>query len=138
MDGDVELASTPKIKSFFCQACNNILPTTFNLRRRKVDCPVKCGVCGSGDESLLHLFVQCLVARACWSSAVGLEWVCWSISCERNQRIWNGNGKKMEALSWLKDQIWNRGCGVRFINGHIQNLQRFKHLFFIWTLGKGY
>ncbi|CAH9119662.1 unnamed protein product [Cuscuta europaea] len=30
----------------------------------------------------------------------------------------------MEALSWLKDQIWNRGCGVRFINGHIENLQR--------------
>ncbi|CAH9072780.1 unnamed protein product [Cuscuta epithymum] len=137
----------PKIKSFFWQACNNFLPTTDNLSRQKVECSVKCGLCGSSEESLLHLFVQCSVARACWSSvgwpSVGLPassfiewvqrlfqvkrneelqkiaWVCWSIWCERNERIWKG--KKLEAHQFL-------GKAESFVNAWLQEKDQGKAL----------
>ncbi|CAH9122687.1 unnamed protein product, partial [Cuscuta epithymum] len=122
----------PKMKSFFWQVCTGCLPTTENLRRRGVACEIKCGLCGQdGDESLLHLFVKCQVAREAWGTVrwleVGqlahdfLEWLelnfkvlkkediagiisgCWGLWGERNQRVW-----KMRNLSGLQVMLKTR------------------------------
>ncbi|CAH9122685.1 unnamed protein product, partial [Cuscuta epithymum] len=114
------------------KVCTGCLPTTENLRRRGVACEIKCGLCGQdGDESLLHLFVKCQVAREAWGTVrwleVGqlahdfLEWLelnfkvlkkediagiisgCWGLWGERNQRVW-----KMRNLSGLQVMLKTR------------------------------
>ncbi|CAH9054798.1 unnamed protein product [Cuscuta epithymum] len=108
----------PKIKNFFWQLCCGFLPTTTNLRMRRVNCDEKCGLCGGAEESLQHVFRLCSVAREAWravrwewsSGSVSsfmeqlqlefqaksekdlckLIWGCWGLWCERNGRVWNG------------------------------------------------
>ncbi|GAA0160045.1 hypothetical protein LIER_16689 [Lithospermum erythrorhizon] len=48
-----------KIKHFFWRALQNNLPITDNLRKRKVEVQPTCILCGSGDESVMHVFNSC-------------------------------------------------------------------------------
>ena len=52
-----------KIKSFTWRACKNILHTKDNLCRRKVIDVPTCEACGSGVESIGHVFWECEKAQ---------------------------------------------------------------------------
>ncbi|XP_031127549.1 uncharacterized protein LOC116029641 [Ipomoea triloba] len=90
---------------------------TVSLRAKRVNCDDKCQLCLSGKESVLHLFVECDYAKACWSylrlqcqagsytnfqdwmstmstslsntQACTLYIVCWKIWDLRNSILWN-------------------------------------------------
>ncbi|CAH9073986.1 unnamed protein product [Cuscuta epithymum] len=119
LDFYVELEITPQNqKKKFWQVCCGLLPTRLNLRNRKVDCVVACGLCDNEEESLFHLFIDCPVAKEAWK---GVDWVwsqnsardfysqlqvefksrqnddlrklvwgCWGLWTERNVRVWQG------------------------------------------------
>ena len=53
------------------RASSNILPTQANLARRRVPIDPKCTVCGSSDETVLHILWQCPLARNVWALVKG-------------------------------------------------------------------
>ncbi|CAH9099529.1 unnamed protein product [Cuscuta epithymum] len=106
--------------------CCGFLPTMENLRGKRVDCAVSCGLCGAAEESPMHLFVRFSEAMKAWS-AVGwrwsralagsfleqveaefraknkedlckLIWGCWGFWCEHNNRVWNGGRVEARAI----------------------------------------
>ncbi|CAH9110308.1 unnamed protein product [Cuscuta epithymum] len=83
-----------------------------NLRRRRVDCAVKCGLCGAEDESLLHLFVFCPVAAGLLQR--GARWA--GISKDRRLTpLWvgcreyfpAGKGEELLKVSWGCWGLWS-------------------------------
>ncbi|CAL1372399.1 unnamed protein product [Linum trigynum] len=54
----------PKLKVFVWQILNRDLPTTETLIEKKVEVLPRCPVCWDGPETMEHLFLYCLVARA--------------------------------------------------------------------------
>lgn len=111
-----KLAIPPKVKNFVWQACSNLLPTTDNLRIRRVNCSPICILCSVQQESIRHLIINCPFAHSCltripntllnsdMSLAEWVSWhikvldedscclilmVCWKIWEARNQKLWN-------------------------------------------------
>ncbi|CAL1372690.1 unnamed protein product [Linum trigynum] len=64
----------PKLKVFLWQIFNRILPTTKALIVRGIEVHPRCSVCWAETETLEHLFLDCLVARALWDHS-GLEYL---------------------------------------------------------------
>ncbi|CAL1392026.1 unnamed protein product [Linum trigynum] len=56
----------PKLRVFLWQVFHRILPTAEALREKKVDVLPRCPVCWEASETLEHMFLECLVARALW------------------------------------------------------------------------
>ncbi|CAH9059944.1 unnamed protein product [Cuscuta epithymum] len=48
--------------------CNGCLPTKDILRARRANCPASCGLCGSEEESILHIFHTCSVVKEAWAA----------------------------------------------------------------------
>ena len=48
-----------KIKCFIWLLINNKILTWDNLSKRGWIGPSRCGLCGSGDDSIQHIFVEC-------------------------------------------------------------------------------
>ncbi|CAL1362297.1 unnamed protein product [Linum trigynum] len=65
---------SPKLKVFFWQIFNRILPTTEALREKDVQVHPRCPVCWAESETMEHLFLEYPVARALWDFA-GLEYL---------------------------------------------------------------
>ena len=66
-----KLSVPPKVRNFVWWASSNILPTQANLARRRVPIDPKCVVCGSSDETVLHILWQCPLARNVWALVKG-------------------------------------------------------------------
>ena len=63
-----------KIKIFAWRVCQDILPTSENLARRKIIDDNTCGLCRQGAESVLHILWECGVAQDVWASSnIGLQ-----------------------------------------------------------------
>ncbi|CAN1129696.1 Putative ribonuclease H protein At1g65750 [Linum perenne] len=62
----------PKMKNFLWRLARNVVPNRSSLRRRHINVPAQCGVCGLAEESNDHLFRTCHYAIDCWD-AVGLS-----------------------------------------------------------------
>ena len=58
-----KLSIPPKVRNFLWRASSDILPTRANLARWRVPINPKCAVCGSSDETVLHILWQCPLAR---------------------------------------------------------------------------
>jgi ribonuclease HI len=56
-------------KVFFWRACQNILPTRENLKRRKIITDAKCLVCEREVESTAHILWHCLSTQDVWGGA---------------------------------------------------------------------
>ncbi|KAF5475754.1 hypothetical protein F2P56_007529 [Juglans regia] len=57
------------VKIFLWKALNNILPTNSNLFKKKIgDCPL-CTICGSSEESVLHILWSCPSAADVWAES---------------------------------------------------------------------
>nr|BAE79385.1 unnamed protein product [Ipomoea batatas] len=61
---------TEKIKLFMWKIVKNGLMVNVERKRRGLADAASCPVCGEEDETLDHLFRRCLLAEACWDSAV--------------------------------------------------------------------
>lgn len=107
----------PKARFFFWQACVSCLPTADLLRMKKVDCPEYCQVCQNDSESIIHILVNCDLAKECWvlfniqvntdDNETFAEWttqifqalnkeqiclfimICWYIWMARNDKVWH-------------------------------------------------
>ena len=66
-----QLPIPPKVRNFVWRASSDILPTRANLARRRVPIDPKCAVCGSSDETVLHILWQCPLARNVWALVKG-------------------------------------------------------------------
>lgn len=116
----------PKVKNFFWRACNLVLPTADVLVMKQVRCNTVCCLCQSELESVLHVLVECNVARMVWFSfdpgisVMGFGdftgWVshhmkllssnkkclmimlCWSIWNARNDNLWNNHPTGPRAI----------------------------------------
>ena len=63
-----------KIKIFGWRVCQDILPISENLARRKIIKDSSCGLCKQDTESVLHILWECGVAQDVWaSSKIGLQ-----------------------------------------------------------------
>jgi hypothetical protein len=51
------------VKMFAWRACQNILPTHLNLRKRRVIEEANCPCCGVEEESLIHALWSCPAAQ---------------------------------------------------------------------------
>lgn len=119
-----------KVKNFFWQVCSHCLPTADILAVKRVSCPRICQLCLQEDETLLHQFVNCKIAKECWRLVNGdiisgnyltfLDWcnmvfekfdeevsclvimICWNLWNARNSKSWNN-------LSFSKQSIIERG-----------------------------
>jgi hypothetical protein len=81
-------------KVFFWRACQNILPTRENLKRRKIIPDAKCLVCEREEESTAHILWHCPSAKDVWGGA--------SITFQKSQfqevdflKIARGNDEQM-------------------------------------------
>ncbi|CAN1158075.1 Putative ribonuclease H protein At1g65750 [Linum perenne] len=56
----------PKMKNLVWRLARNVVPTRAALRRRRINVPSACGVCGLEEETADHLFLTCHFAVDCW------------------------------------------------------------------------
>ncbi|KAH9679250.1 rnase h domain-containing protein [Citrus sinensis] len=124
-DLDLWLDVPGKVKNLLWRAANNVLPTTDNLRNRKIQVLPLCSVCNAYNESVIHILVDCGFAKSCWiASPVGyigqtssfLEWlglifsrcskedcdlaamICWKIWAHRNDKVWNNRSGRVYQI----------------------------------------
>ncbi|XP_019185242.1 PREDICTED: uncharacterized protein LOC109180209 [Ipomoea nil] len=64
-----KLKIPPKWKTFLWRALSDILPTTMNLRNKRVDIEPNCAMCGMINEDTMHALVTCDYAKAVWGQA---------------------------------------------------------------------
>ncbi|KAL5550972.1 hypothetical protein UlMin_001148 [Ulmus minor] len=60
----------PKIKNFLWRSCLNALPTKDNLVKRGIKTLQSCPRCGEVQESVLHVFFECIYARSLWEDSI--------------------------------------------------------------------
>ncbi|CAH9093766.1 unnamed protein product [Cuscuta europaea] len=126
------------------KVCSGCLPTKENLCSRRVDCSDQCGLCGTTEESLSHIFLDCAVAKEAWSKVawswtdsgashfleqvqqefqlrrkkdlMKMIWGCWGIWCERNRRVWR-NTSSLPRQVMLKAEAFVVGwcCPCRLL-----------------------
>lgn len=108
-----------KARIFLWRLCRNNIPVRCLLRSRGVQTTIMCPMCGHDVEHLLHIFLDCSFAKACWREmkveidAAAIEscpeWilqvlsteseekvrhiaiVLWGIWMARNRKVWDGN-----------------------------------------------
>ena len=60
-----------KVRHFIWRACNEALPTKFNLHRKKIPVDPRCTFCEEAVESTSHILWECPLANGVWSSFRG-------------------------------------------------------------------
>lgn len=55
-----------KIRVFLWRLCRNNVPVRNVLRGRGVQTTIMCPMCMCDVEHLLHIFLDCVLAKACW------------------------------------------------------------------------
>ncbi|XP_074297338.1 uncharacterized protein LOC141628049 [Silene latifolia] len=85
----------PRVKLFFWQLCSEALATRANIANRVRGESAFCSLCNSFNESSIHLFRECAIARRVWE---GLE-------------LGDGEGEGMGIRDWVEAR-W-RGFGHR-------------------------
>ena len=66
-----QLSIPPKVRNFVWRASSDILPIRASLACRQVPIDPKCAMCGSSDETVLHILWQCPLARNLWALVKG-------------------------------------------------------------------
>ena len=97
-----KLSVPPKVRNFVWWASSDILPTQANLARRRVPIDPKCVVCGSSDETVLHILWQCPLARNVWALVKGkLQ------KCDSSARTFFNLAQTLkERLSRKEFELW--------------------------------
>jgi hypothetical protein len=90
------------VKTFLWQACNEILPTQFNLHKRGIVSDSLCPICGVEDEIAGHILWRCSAVVGVWSACSNLINKCPFI-----------DGSFGQVLSVLGEQMG--GDGLQFV-----------------------
>ena len=106
-----KLSVPPKVRNFVWRASSDILPTQANLARRRVPIDPKCVVCGSSDETVLHILWQCPLARNVWALVNGKLQKCdssartfFNLAQTLKERL---SRKEFELWAMVAWSIWN-------------------------------
>ena len=106
-----KLSVPPKVWNFVWRASSDILPTRANLARRRVPIDPKCAVCGSSDETVLHILWQCPLARNVWALVKGKLQKCdssartfFNLAQTLKERL---SRKEFELWAMVAWSIWN-------------------------------
>lgn len=113
-----QLRVPPKIHVFLWLFANNKLMTRDNLRKRHIIKPLDCVYC-TEDESVTHLFFDCVVAKNLWPLVKDYFKLPVGGSFESIARYWVSN-KKNSALNTVCSAIlwclWKYRNSMIFIN----------------------
>ncbi|KAK9989376.1 hypothetical protein SO802_029615 [Lithocarpus litseifolius] len=105
------LSIPPKVRNFIWRASSDILPTRANLARRKIPIDPKCVICGSSDETVLHILWQCPLAQNVWTLVKGKLQKCDSSArtflCLAQTLMGKLSRKELEAWAMVAWSIWN-------------------------------
>uniref|UniRef100_A0A0A8YG60 Reverse transcriptase zinc-binding domain-containing protein n=1 Tax=Arundo donax TaxID=35708 RepID=A0A0A8YG60_ARUDO len=85
----------PKVKVFWWRVIHEFLPARQILHKRHIDPIAFCEACGSEEESVRHVLLDCTIARLFWSNAKELTSV----------KI-----PKLHPTSWARDLLHNHIC----------------------------
>ncbi|KAF6146239.1 hypothetical protein GIB67_011711 [Kingdonia uniflora] len=89
-----------KVKYFLWRACQNVLATEDNVRRRGISIPSRCPLCQQQSESIQHLFWDCDAVAPLWQWLLDLFQIS---SFPHNMKEMLGLGDKMSM--YIKD-LW--------------------------------
>ena len=106
-----KLSVPPKVRNFVWRASSDILPTRANLAHRRVPIDPKCAVCGSSDETVLHILWQCPLAWNVWALVKGKLQKCdssartfFNLAQTLKERL---SHKEFELWAMVAWSIWN-------------------------------
>ncbi|KAL0406176.1 UNVERIFIED_CONTAM: putative mitochondrial protein [Sesamum latifolium] len=113
----------PRVILFACRCVADALLTTTPMQSRGVRLTVGCGSCGSGTEDLLHILLNCSLARLVWAVS-GLPWG--SIDCaQSNTELWlrevHRRGAPLEALDIVRQATRVMNC-TRASSGDVDSI----------------
>ena len=111
-----------KVRHFLWRACNETLPTSQNLQRRKIMVDPRCRICDGEVETTTHILWECPLANSVWSLVKGKIQKC-HVSNEEFQHITRalvGALLRAELEGWaiVSWSIWN--ARNRYIHEGIQ------------------
>ncbi|KAH7863545.1 hypothetical protein Vadar_018897 [Vaccinium darrowii] len=130
------LPAAGKTKHFLWKCCHNVIPVQKNLRQRGVLSASGCPLCGSSEESILHLVAYCPFARAVWFSSpmqidsqvlAGcsfMNW--WSEIMRRGQGYYDEVVWKANA-AYLVWGIWKSRNRAKFDHAHVDPVWVMQH-----------
>ncbi|KAL0431157.1 UNVERIFIED_CONTAM: hypothetical protein Sradi_0741700 [Sesamum radiatum] len=100
----------PKVLLLAWRACQEAIPVCYNLRRRGLNIPILCILCGHETEDVLHVLLRCSFSRQVWALS-GLPWR-W-ISSEANnieewmRAVWKEiNGSDFSLFLVICSNLW--------------------------------
>jgi hypothetical protein len=70
-----QLCVPPKVRVFWWRVVNEFLPAKGILHRRHIEPIPNCDVCGSEEESIRHVLLDCTIARRFWEQTRALTGV---------------------------------------------------------------
>ncbi|XP_058762683.1 uncharacterized protein LOC131636057 [Vicia villosa] len=115
-----------KVKAFVWRSFFNRLPTRVALQIRGLNSSTCCCFCGECDESIEHLFLDCVVASLVWKDMA--DWIGWKVdkcsSIKESFMRWHGYSKfkrvrkRKEGVLWMATcwNIWMVRNGIVFRN----------------------
>ena len=59
-----------KVKVFGWRACHDILPTSYNLSRRRIITEDKCQLCTRETETTTHALWECTIVQDVWAGSI--------------------------------------------------------------------
>lgn len=61
-----KLKCSPKLRHFVWKILSDMLPEAKNHRTRRIDCDLKCSICGADEDSTNHVLFECSPALQTW------------------------------------------------------------------------
>ncbi|CAN1125061.1 Putative ribonuclease H protein At1g65750 [Linum perenne] len=107
-----DLHTPPKMRIMVWRLVSEIVPSRATLRRRHIDVPDECAICGADSETYDHLFRDCQFAKDCWRNA-RLERLIQSTNTQQqNFHEWltdllnTGSPKQLEQMAAILWSVW--------------------------------
>eukprot|EP00253_Pinus_taeda_P004040 PITA_04040 len=104
-----KVEAPPKVKFFIWLLLKGKTLTTKNLRKRGIMGPSRCPNCYRLEETMKHLFIECLVAEECWKKMASIGESTWESQHTIVETIhkWRKNCPWKEKRSQLAQRVWN-------------------------------
>ncbi|XP_040379850.1 uncharacterized protein LOC121054416 [Oryza brachyantha] len=95
----------PKVQVFWWRVMHEFLPSRQILRRRHLERLANCERCGADEESVLHVVVECTLAKRFWKSIKQLI----GVKLPRLQPFRHGGSVLPihQAVAWVKDTCFD-------------------------------
>uniref|UniRef100_A0A803PSG4 Reverse transcriptase zinc-binding domain-containing protein n=1 Tax=Cannabis sativa TaxID=3483 RepID=A0A803PSG4_CANSA len=109
-----------KVSNLLWRACTQCLPTSVQLKTKRVDVNLLCPICMEEEESVLHYLVTCRVVKLCWNR-VGIGTVVTPRSGDGNEHWCPPHSDSIkinvDAALFERNQSYGFGLVARTSNG---------------------